>query len=114
MARAFRFLLRQDLVIVEPVAGPAAVKAGYSAAYLRQAREMDFRGAVAAVSFAVRFSPEIGLFAVALFGLCRSPICFVTAGFGPASDPSGPSGPFGPAGSDLAVVAAVAAAVAAV
>src|SRR5262245_52913800 len=81
------------------------VTADYSAVFLRRAREMDFRRAFAAVSFAVRFSPEIGLFAVVLFGLCRSPICFATAGFVPAFDPSDP------AGSGFVVVAAAAVAV---
>src|SRR5262249_42193544 len=70
--------------------------------FLLRAREMDFRWVVAAVSFAVRFSPETGLFAVVLFGPCRSPICSVTAGFVPAADP------FDPAGSGFAVVAAAA------
>src|SRR4030095_3492061 len=72
------------------------------AAFLRRAREMDFRWVVAAVSFAVRFSPETGLFAVVLFGPCRFPICSATAGFVPAADP------FDPAGSGFAAAAAVA------
>src|SRR5262245_62456666 len=76
------------------------------AAFLRRAREMDFRRVVAAVSFAVRFSPETGLFAVVLFGPCRSPICSATAGFVPGADP------FDPAGSGFAVVVVVAAAAA--
>src|SRR5436190_7545443 len=92
MATAFRFLLRQDLVIVQPVVLPARAKAVCPAAFLRRAREMDSRRLVAAVSFAVRFSPETGPFAVVLFGLCRSPICFATAGFVPAADSSDPAG----------------------
>src|SRR5262249_35687565 len=68
------------------------VKADYSAVFPSPAREMDFRRAVAAVSFAVRSLLEIGLFAVVPFGLCRSPICLATAGFGPAADPSDPAG----------------------
>ena len=103
-ATAFRFLLRRDLVIVQPVVGPAKAKADCPAAFLRRAREMDSRRALAAVSFAVRFLPETGLFAVVLFGLCRCPICPATAGFAPAADP------FGPADSAFVVVVVVAAA----
>src|SRR5215467_9365818 len=55
------------------------VKADYSAVFPSPAREMDFRRAVAAVSFAVRSLLEIGLFAVVPFGLCRSPICLAAA-----------------------------------
>src|SRR6478736_3501833 len=105
MATAFRFLLRQDLVIVQPVVVPAKAKAACPAAFLRRAREMDSRRAVAAVSFAVRFLPETGLFAVVLFCLCRCPICPATAGFVPAADP------FDPADSGFAVAAAVVVAV---
>src|SRR5262249_10530400 len=65
------------------------------------ATAMEFhRAVVAAVSSAVRFSPETGLFAVVLFALCRCPSRFATAGFVPAADP------FDPAGSGFAVVAA--------
>ena len=95
-ATAFRFLLRPDLVIVRPVVVPARAKADCPAAFLRRAREMDSRRVVAAVSFAVRFSPGTGPFAVVLFGLCRCSICLATAGFGPAADF------FDPAGSDFA------------
>ena len=102
MATVPHFLLRPDLVIVQLAAVPARAKADCSAAFLHRAREMDFRRVVAAVSFAVRFSPETGLFAVGLFGLCRSPICSATAGFVPAADP------FDPAGSGFAVVAVAA------
>ena len=70
------------------------------AAFLRRAREMDSRLAVAAVFFAVRFLPGTGLFAVVLFCLCRCPICPATAGFAPAADL------FDPAGSGFAVVVA--------
>src|SRR5437016_7739676 len=105
MATPFRFLLRPDLVIVQPVAGPAKAKADCLAAFLRRAREMDSRRAVVAVSFAVRFLPETGPFAVVLFGLCRCPICLATAGFVPAADP------FDPAGSGFAAAAAAAAVV---
>src|SRR5262245_9859803 len=83
-------------------------KADCPAAFLRRAREMGSRRVVAAVSFAVRFSPESGLFAVVLFAPCRSPICSATAGFVPAADP------FDPADSGFAVVVAAVAAVAAV
>ena len=102
-ATAFRFLLRPDLVIAQPVVGraKALVKRDCPAAFLRRAREMDSRRAVAAVSFAVRFLPETGPFAVVLFGLCRCPICLATAGFVPAADP------FDPAGSGFAAAAAV-------
>src|SRR6266487_5591335 len=92
METASRFLLRLDLVIVQPAVGPAMAMADSLAAFLRRVREMDFRRAVAAVSFAVRSSPETDLFAVGLFDLCRSPICFATAGFVPAVDPSDPAG----------------------
>ncbi len=95
-------------MIVQPVVVPAMAKAVCPAAFLRRAREMDSRRVVAAVSFAVRFSPETGLFAVVLFGLCRCPICLATAGFVPAADP------FDPADSGFAVVAVVAAAAVAV
>src|SRR5580765_1733750 len=103
MATAFHFLLRQDLVIVQPVVVPARAKAACPAAFLCLATEMDSRRVVAAVSFAVRFSPETGPFAVVLFGLCRCPICPATAGFVPAADP------FDPADSGFAAVAVVAA-----
>ena len=100
-------------MIVQPVVLPARAKADCPAGFLRRAREMESRQAVAAVvSFAVRFSPETGLFAVVLFGLCRSPIRFATAGFVPAADPFDPAG-FGFAAAAVVVVV-VAAAVAAV
>ena len=68
---------------------------------------MDSRRVAAAVSFAVRFSPETDLLAVVLFAVCRRSTAFATAGFVPAADP---------ADSDLAavVVVAVAAVAAAV
>jgi hypothetical protein len=72
-------------VIVQLAVGPAMGTAVYPAAFLRRAMEMDSRRVVAAVSFAVRFLPETGLFAVVLFGLCRCPICLATAGFAPAA-----------------------------
>ena len=105
---AFRFLLRLDLVIVQPVVGraKALAKPDHSAAFLRPARERGFQRVVAAASFAVRFSPETDLFSVVLFGLCCRPICLATAGFVPAADP------FDPADSGLAAVAVVAAVVA--
>ena len=92
MVTAFRFLLRLDLVIVQPVVGPvkAMGKTDFPAAFLSQAMETDSRRAFAAVSFAVRFSPETGPFAVVLFGLCRFPRPFATAGFVPAADPFDP------------------------
>lgn len=64
------------------------VKADCPAAFLRRAREMGSRLVVAAVSFAVRFSPETGPFVVVLFAVCRCLSRFVTAGFAPAADPS--------------------------
>src|ERR1051326_317015 len=97
MARAFRFVLRRDLVIVPAVLGLATEKADYPAAFLRLAREMDFRRAFAVADLSV----VVGFFD--LFGLCRSRICSVTADFVPASDPFDPAG-FGSA----AVAAAVA------
>ena len=106
MVTAFRFLLRLDLVIVQPVVGPvkAMGKTDFPAAFLSQAMETDSRRAFAAVSFAVRFSPETGPFAVVLFGLCRFPRPFATAGFVPAADP------FDPGFAAAAVVVVVAAA----
>src|SRR5262245_47856903 len=92
MATGSRFLLRLDLVIVQPALGLAMAMADSLAAFLGRVRETDFRRAVAAVSFAVRSSPETDLFAVVLFGLSPSPICFATAGFVPAADPSDPAG----------------------
>ena len=67
-------------------------------AFLRPAREMDSRRVAAAVSFAVRFSPEIDPFVVVLFAVCRRSTAFATAGFVPAADP---------ADSDLAAVVVV-------
>ena len=107
MATGSRFLLRLDLVIVQPAVGPAMAMADSLAAFLRRVREMDFRRAVAAVSFAVRFSPVADLAVVVAFDLCRCPICFATAGFVPAADPSDPAG-FGFVAAAAAVVAAVA------
>src|SRR5438552_6732096 len=99
-AKAFGFLLRPDLVIVQPVVGraKALVKRDCPASFLRPARETGFHRVVAAVSFAVRFSPETGLFAVVLFCLCRCLICLATADLGSAADP------FDPAGSGFVVV----------
>src|SRR5881394_2629271 len=57
-------------------------------AFLRQEREMDSRRVAAAVSFAVRFSPETDCFGVVLFAVCRRSTGFATAGFVPAADPS--------------------------
>ena len=94
-------------MIVQPVVVPARAKADCPAAFLRQARGMDSRRVVAAVSSAVRFLPETDLFAVGLFGLCLCPICPATAGFAPAADP------FDPAGSGFAVAAVVVVVVAA-
>src|SRR5262249_49086537 len=70
--------------------------------FLCQAREMGFRRVFAALSFAVRFSPENGPFAVVLFGLCRCPCPFVIAGFVPAA-----ADLFDPADSGFAAAAAV-------
>src|SRR5437868_8236412 len=96
---AFHFLLCPDLVIARPVAAPAmAMGKRDCPAFLRQAREMDSRRVAAAVSFAVRFSPEIDPFVVVLFVVCRRSTGFATAGFVPAADP---------ADSDFAAVAAV-------
>ena len=100
-AKDFRFLLRRDWVIAQPVAGPAMAKADCPVSFLRRGTGMGSGRVVAAVCFAVRFSPETGLFAVVLFAVCRCPIGFATAGFVPAADP------FDPAGSGFAVAAAV-------
>ena len=91
-------------MIVQPAVGPAMATADCPAAFQRRARGMDSRRVVAAVSSAVRFSPETGPSAVVLFAVCRSPRPFATAGFVPAADP------FDPADSGFAVVAAAAAA----
>ena len=95
-------------MIVQPDVLPARAKADCPAAFLRRAREMDSRRAVAAVSFGVRFSPETGPFAVVLFAVCRCPRPFATAGFVPAADP------FDPADSGFAAVVVAAAAAVAV
>ena len=99
-------------MIVQPVAVPARAKADCPAAFLRRAREMDSRRVVAAVSFAVRFSPGTGPFAVVLFAVCRRPRPFATAGFVPAVDPFDPADPGFSAVAVVVVVAAVVAAVA--
>src|SRR5215468_10308516 len=102
MATGFRFLLRLDLVIVQPVVGPAMAMADSLAAFLRRVREMDSRRvAAAAVSFAARFWPVADLAVVVAFDLCRCPTRFATAGFVLAADPSDP------ADSDFAVVVVV-------
>ena len=80
-------------------------KTDWPAVFLSRAMETDSRRVVAAVSFAVRFSPGTDLFAVVLFGLCRCPICPATAGFAPAADP------FDPAYSDFAAAVVVVAVV---
>ena len=99
-------------MIVQPVVVPASAKAVCPAAFLRRAMEMDSRRVVAAVSFAVRFSPETGPFAVVLFDLCRCPICPATAGFVPAADPFDPADSgFAAAAAAVVVVAAAAVAV---
>ena len=98
-------------MIVQPVVVPARAMADCPASFLRRAMEMDSRQVVAAVSFAVRFSPETGLFAVVLFGLCRCPICPATAGFVPAADPFDPADSGFAAAAVVVVVAAVVAAV---
>ena len=95
-------------MIVQPAVGPAMATADCPAAFPRRARGMDSRRVVAAVSSAVRFSPETGPSAVVLFAVCRSPRPFATAGFVPAADP------FDPADSGFAVAVVVAAAVAVV
>jgi len=91
-------------------------KTDWPAVFLSRAMETDSRRVVAAVSFAVRFSPGTDLFAVVLFGLCRCPRLFAIAGFGPAAadlfDPAD-SG-FAAAAVVVVVVAAAAAAAAAV
>ena len=95
-------------MIVQPVVLPAKAKADCPAAFLRRAMETDSGRAVAAVSFAVRFLPGTGPFAVVLFGLSRCSICLATADLVPAADL------FVPVDSGLAVaVAAVVAAAAA-
>ena len=77
---------------VQLVAVPAKAKADCPAAFRSRAMETDSRRAVvAAVSFAVRFSPETDPFAVVLFGLCLCPIYLATAGFAPAADPFDPA-----------------------
>jgi len=109
MATGSRFLLRLDLVTVQPAVGLAMAMADSLAAFLRRVREMDSRRAVvaAAVSFAARFWPVADLAVVVAFDLCRCSTRFATAGFVLAADPSDPAG-FG------FVAAAAAVAVAAV
>ena len=99
MATGSRFLLRLDLVTVQPAVGLAMAMADSLAAFLRRVREMDSRRAVAAaVSFAARFWPVADLAVVVAFDLCRCPTRFATAGFVLAADP---------ADSDFAVVVVV-------
>ena len=93
-------------MIARPVAPPAmAMGKPDCPAFLRPAREMDSRRVAAAVSFAVRFSPEIDPFVVVLFAVCRRSTGFATAGFVPAADP------FDPADSGFAAAVVVAAVV---
>ena len=94
-------------MILQPVVVLGRAKADCPAAFPRRAMEMDSRRAVAAVSFAVRFSPETGPSAVVLFGLCRCPICLATAGFAPAADPFDPADSGFAAAAAAVVVAAV-------
>src|SRR6516164_5806060 len=105
MATGSRFLLRLDLVIVQPAVGPATAMADSLAAFLRRVREMDSRLSVAAaaVSFAARFWPVADLAVVVAFDLCRCPTRFATAGFVLAADPSDPAG-FGFVAAAAAVV----------
>ena len=86
-----RFLLRPDLAIVQPVAGPAMAKLDCSAVFLLRAREMDFRRVVAVVSFAARFSPVADLSVVVAFDLFGCPTRSATAGFVPVADPFDPA-----------------------
>jgi len=97
-------------VIVQPVVlqAMARAKTDWPAVFLSRAMETDSRRVVAAVSFAVRFSPGTDLFAVVLFGLCRCPRLFAIAGFGPAA-----ADLFDPADSGFAAAAAVVVAAAA-
>ena len=116
MATGSRFLLRLDLVIVQPAVGPAMAMADSLAAFLRRVREMDSRRAVAAaaVSFAARFWPVADLAVVVAFDLCRCPTRFATAGFVPAADPFDPADSADSGSVVVVVVVVAAAAVAAV
>ena len=89
-------------------------KTDWPAVFLSRAMETDSRRVVAAVSFAVRFSPGTDLFAVVLFGLCRCPRLFAIAGFGPAAADLFDPADSGFAAATAAVVVAAAAAAAAV
>src|SRR5262245_32130600 len=101
----FRFLPRPDLGIAQPVVVQATgtAKPDCLAAFLSRAMETDSRRAVAAVSFAVRFSPGTCPFAVVLFGPCRCLGRFAIAGFAPAVA----ADPFDPADSGFAAAAVV-------
>ena len=79
-ATAFRFLLRPDLVIAQPVVGraKALVKRDCPAAFLRPARETGFHRVVAADFSVVRSLPELGPFAFPPLDLCRRQIGLVT------------------------------------
>ena len=103
-------------MIVQPVVlqAMARAKTDWPAVFLSRAMETDSRRVVAAVSFAVRFSPETDLFAVVLFGLCRCPSLFAIAGFGPAAADLFDPADSGFAAAAAAVVVAAAAAAAAV
>src|SRR5262249_12115586 len=86
----------------------AMAKPDCPAVFQHRGTEKGSRQAVAAVSFAVRFSPGTGPSAVVPFGLCRCLCPFATAGFVPAA-----ADLFDPADSvDSGLAAAVAAAAA--
>ena len=91
-------------MIVQPVVVRAMerAKTDCPAVFLSRAMATDSRRALAAVSFAVRFSPGTDPFAVVLFGLWRCPRPFALAGFVPAA-----ADLFDPAGSGFAAAAVV-------
>src|SRR5262249_56121211 len=92
-AMAPHFLLRRDLVIAQLVVPLAMAKADSVAGFARSVRAMEFRPAVAAVSFGIRFSPAPDLSAAVLSAVCRCPRRFPTPGFFPPPAPFDPSRP---------------------
>src|SRR6476660_3381912 len=86
MATAFRFRLRQDLVIVQPVVLPARAKADCPASFLRRAMETDSRPVAAAVSFAVRFSPAADPFDPAYSGFAAAVVVVAAAAAAAVAD----------------------------
>src|SRR5215472_10017090 len=96
-AMPLHFVLHRDWAIAQLAVLPVTANSDFPAVFPCLARETEFHPVVVAVSFAVRSSPEVVPFAVVLFRLCRSPICFATVYLVTAADS------FGLVGSDFVV-----------